>query len=473
MPCLPPQRLSSSRDPQHGGILITALIFVALIGISLVSYLTLSRTTSEISHRSIYFTAAHDLAETGLEHGLWALNQTNQGSASAWAGWTINGNTAVRKFTGFDYANDVTGVAYVMVENHTSNAPTVIARGVVSAPSGFATEKWLKITTAARSVFAYGLLARNNITMSGGSWMDSWISDPDNNDTTPAQTWSTGVSRQNARLASASASTPSINIGSADIYGTVSVGAATAAGLAMDWGGQVGPKGMPISGSWNVAAGALSTDFSATFEEVTVPTGATVTASYRLPRNLTVAPWYLDVETIGTPGATTILQMDQMFLDGAAVLNIAGDVTLIFPPDSITTLRVEGSAQIKLLPGATLTVYTPGDIYIAGAGVINGSAPKKFQIWSPRTTTGQSIWLEGSAALYGIIYAPYANLTLPGSTDFGGSAVVNNAILSGSGAYHFDESLLNYSAGGSLRISNYDEVSAAADRAPYLPYLSF
>ncbi|WP_221030619.1 DUF7305 domain-containing protein [Actomonas aquatica] len=459
-------------SPERGGVLITALIFVALIGVSLVSYMTLTRTTADLSHRSVYRTAAHDLAETGLEHGLWAINQTNDGNAAAWAGWTVDGNLARRKFDRFDFANGVTGTAYVLVENYTSATPTVIARGLVTSGAGLSSEKWLRITTTARSVFAYGLLARQSIVMSGGAWMDSWISNPDNNDSTPAQAWSAGVALENTRLASVSSATPSISIGSADIYGTVSVGASTSAGLAMDWGGQVGPSSMPIAGSYNLAPGALSTNFTASFEDVEVPGGATVRSPYTLPRGLTVAPWYLNRETIGSPSATTILQMDQMTINNDGELTIAGDVILIFPPDHITTLTVTGAASIKLAHGASLTIYTPGNINISGAGVINNGYPKDFQIWSPRTTTGQSITLEGSGALYGVIYAPYADLSLPGDTDFGGSAIVNSANLSGSGAYHFDESLLNYSEGGSMRISNYQEISSAADRAPYLPYMS-
>lgn len=458
---------------QRGGVLLTALIFVAMIGISLVSYLTLSRTTATISHRSVYLTAAHDLAETGLEHGLWALNQTNAGNTAAWDGWTTNGSRAVRKFDHFTYANGVTGTVYVMVENYNSSPPTVIARGLITSAAGMSVEKWLRISTTARSVFAYGLLARNGITMSGGSFMDSWISDPDNDDSTAAVPWSLLAVRYNARLASLSTATPAISIGSADIYGTVSVGASSAAGLAMDWGGQVGPPSMSIAGSWNVADGALNTNFSATFEEVEVPTGATTTSAYRLPYSLSVAPYYVSTETLGTAGTSTVLQMDQMVLDSAAVLYIDGDVTLIMPPDSITTLQIGGSARIELLPNATLTVYTPGNIAIAGAGVVNAGAPKDFQIWSNRTTTGQTISLEGSGALYGIIYAPYADLTLPGNTDFGGSAVVNSANLSGSGAYHFDESLLDFSEGGSLRISEYGELETPDGRAAYLTYLDF
>ncbi len=459
--------------PQRGGVLLTALIFVAMIGISLVSYLTLSRTTANISHRSVYLTAAHDLAETGLEHGLWALNQTNAGNTAAWDGWTTNGSRAVRKFDHFTYANGVTGTVYVMVENYNSSPPTVIARGLITSAAGMSVEKWLRISTTARSVFAYGLLARNGITMSGGAFMDSWLSDPDNDDSTAAVPWSLLSVRYNARLASLSTATPSIRIGSADIYGTVSVGASSASGLSMSWGGQVGPPSMSIAGPWNVSSGALNTNFSATFEEVEVPTSATTTSPYMLPYSLSVAPYYVSVDTIGSTGTTTVLQMDQLFIAGAAVLYIEGDVTLILPPDSITTVNVVGSGRIELRPNAKLTIYTPGDINIAGAGIVNSGAPKDFQIWSPRTTTGQTISLEGSGALYGIIYAPYADLTLPGSTDFGGSAVVNSANLSGSGAYHFDESLLNYSEGGSLRISDYAELETPESQTAYLAYMGF
>lgn len=467
-----PHVFSSGSD--RGSVLLTALIFVAILGVTLVPLLNLSRTTMQLSHRAVYRAAAHDLAEAGLEEGLWALNQANSGNASAWSGWTISGGHAKRKFTGFSYANGVTGEVNVMAENYAGSPPAIIARSKLTIPGGPPLERWLRIGTSTRSLFAYGLLARDSITMSGGGWVDSWKSDPDNNPATPPIPWSAGVALDNGALATVSTATPSISIGSADVYGKVAVGAATNAGLAISWGGQVGPRGMPISGSYNLASGALTTGFTASFETVTAPTGAAVTSAYTLPRNVSGPPYYISAESIGTDGASTTLQLDQVRVGGAAVLTIRGDVTMVLPPSLIQTLIVEGSGRILLAPGATLKIYTPGNITVSGAGITNASAPASLQIWSTRNgSMGQTISLQGSGALNGVIYAPDAQLTLPGSTDFAGAAVVYSAQLTGSGAFHFDESLKNFGSGGSLTISDYQELDTPADRASYATALNF
>ncbi len=460
--------------PDRGSVLLTALIFVAILGMVLVPLLNLSRTTMQISNRAVYRAAAHDLAEAGLEEGLWSLNKANSGSGTAWSGWTISGSNATRKFTGFTYANGVTGEVNVLAENYAGSPPAIIARSKLILPNGPPIERWLRIGTATRGLFAFGLLARDSITMSGGGWVDSWKSDPDNNPATPPVAWSSSVALDNGALATVSTATPSISIGSADVYGKVAVGASSNAGLAISWGGQVGPRGMAISGSYNLAPGALTPSFTASFETVTAPTGATTTSAYTLPRSVSGPPYYLAAETIGTAGASTILQLDQVRVGGAAVLTIQGDVTMILPPSVISTLIVEGSGRIQLASGATLKIYTPGNITISGAGITNPSAPESMQIWSTRNgSLGQTISLQGSGALNAIIYAPDARLTLPGSTDFSGAAVVYTAQLTGSGAYHFDENLKNFGSGGSLTISDYTELDTTAKRASYAAALNF
>ena len=80
---------------------------------------------------------------------------------------------------------------------------------------------------------------------------------------------------------------------------------------------------------------------------------------------------------------------------------------------------------------------------------------------------------------------PDAALTLPGHTDFSGAAVVRTARLTGSGAFHYDESLERFTGGtkpvettgggvaGVITIESYTELTTPADRSGYLAVLSF
>ena len=60
---------------QRGSALIVALIFAAIIAISLTSYMRLTTNALKNSDRSFYSIAALNLAEIGLEEAVTALNR--------------------------------------------------------------------------------------------------------------------------------------------------------------------------------------------------------------------------------------------------------------------------------------------------------------------------------------------------------------------------------------------------------------
>src|SRR5688500_19221304 len=86
----------SSRTRHRGSLLIVAMILCAIIGISLVSYIQLSRTTMGISNRALYNNAAMNLAENGLEEAMYSINKKIADPSYTWPGWTIAGANAYR-----------------------------------------------------------------------------------------------------------------------------------------------------------------------------------------------------------------------------------------------------------------------------------------------------------------------------------------------------------------------------------------
>lgn len=498
---------------RRGSALLTVLIFSFIIAIVLASQLSLSRGAMRISNRGFYANAALGLAETGLEQGMWALTAALNGNASAWTDWDVSGSDASRKFANFDYGSAASGEVNVHISGYSGDTPQIVAKALITLGDGSGTiEKWLKLSVArsggggsgggeattpdrSRSIFAYGLLARESIYANGGAWLDSWRSDPDNDPSTPPVPWSNSVARDNARVAVQSTANGALWIDGADVYGTASVGSSNSNGLKMKlWDGQIGPRGTSWSGSYRVAPGALSVDFAATYQTVNEPTGATVRAPYVLPRNVSGPPYYISSESIGTTGGVTVLQMNKLTVEGAATLTIKGDVTIFLPPSGTETVKVAASGKVLLENGAKLTIYTPGNVTVSGAGIANSGAPANVQIWSTRNGAAgtQTISLQGSGALNAVIYAPDADLTLPGHTDFCGAAVVRSARLTGSGAFHYDESLEYFTgtasdpaeegttgAGGgggvdgALAITSFEELNTPADRSPYLATLAF
>lgn len=513
-------RASSVLSPRQGhrrrgGVLITALIFSAIIALAIPGFFLLSRSALKLSHRGFYNTAAVDLAETGLEHAMWSLNAASQGTGGAWTGWdtTSSPGDARRRFSNFTYTGGVTGYVNVHVAGYAAAGASAVARAVIQVSPTETVEKWMRITTKGRSLFEYGLLAREKFSAGGGNVFDSWISDPDGDPSTAPVPYSSGVARSNGSVATTSTDTPAIELnGSAKVYGKVAVGTSTGAtivygalggsstgwnptsvnwqaGLRQNWGSTVGQIGDP---SEYIREGHLLTGFTATFETPTAPEVNVVRAPYTVPFSYDdpSTTWNDNIyvngkdsrypATLGTAGVSTVIQMDKLTVKADAKLTVLGNVTLVLPPQGITTFEVIAGGSLVLADGATLTVYTPGNISVTGAGtaaVLGSSSPADFQIWSTRGTgsIGQTITLAGSGSLSGVIYAPEASFTVPGGTHFYGAAVVRSFSMSGSGSIHYDESLkkLGSSNGGAVGIDSYAELDSDAKRSTYATQLAF
>jgi hypothetical protein len=496
---------TSGCSRQRGGLLVTALILMAVMAIALTSYLSLGRATLRVANRNFYVNGAVDLAETGIEQAMWAINTASTGDSTAWDGWAKSGSIAQRSFSNFNYSGGVAGSVNVYVENYNGSGAVVTAKSNIVLNDGKVIEKWIQVKLKGRSLFEYGLLARDKISAEGGCVFDSWVSDPDSNPLTPSIPYSNAVAKSNGSIAAGATGSSSVTLKpSAKVYGKVSVGTASgptitygslgawpitpgvnaAAGLKQDWGTVVGPKGSPDT---YLQQDYLVTDFSAAFQQISAPAGATVVASYTLPYSYDdpATSWndniYVANATLGTAGTTRVIQMNKLSVLASAKLTIQGDVTLILPPSGTNTFEVIQGGSVTLGAGAKLKIYTPGNIAITGggsAGVINNSTPDALQIWSTRPTgsMGQTISLQGSGSLQAIIYAPDATFSAPGGTNFSGSAIVYSAVLQGSGSVHYDESLRSFSANGSgssVQIESYMELNTPGQRQPYLALLNF
>lgn len=123
-------------------------------------------------------------------------------------------------------------------------------------------------------------------------------------------------------------------------------------------------------------------------------------------------------------------------LSGSGIGTISGKVTMYITGN----LNISGSAKIVILPGGSLTVYVSGGMNVSGGGIVNETLnPHALTIYGTSSCT--SVNYSGSSALYGVIYAPKAKITLSGGSGVYGSIIGNTVNISGGGAVHYDESL--------------------------------
>jgi hypothetical protein len=476
---------SSARS--RGSLLIVAMILCAVIGISIASYLNLARTGMQISDRALYNNAAMNLAENGLEQGMYAINKKISDPSFDWAAnsWTLSGADARQKWTS-TIGQGAGAETRAYVYGYAGTAPAIVARSIITPAGGSSRtiEKWVYVQLRKTSKFSNGLVAKNSITFQGNNAsVDSWNSEK-NDDGTPRASpvpYSSAVDHDRGSVGSISVAVDSVLVKNADIWGYASTGAATLNGqIAVGANGLIGPYGTPRTPPDNVDATRVSTDFSANVEPESTPT--TGTAHVAITGNGSGGTQSLPY-TLGTTGTTTVWRIPSISSSGNVtnVLTINGDVTIIVTASAgSSAIDLAGQTSINITTGSSLKIYTEGNVSIAGNGVLNGGTtaatanqPKSFQIFGTRTSTGQTVKIAGNGVLSGVVYAPNADVTINGNGDVMGSVVGNNITLTGNAAFHYDESLADLDGGSPFRISNWQELTSTTTRSLHSTQLTF
>ncbi len=458
-PCLP-------SPARRGSVLLVGMMLASILAVSLVSYINLSRTSLQLSQRALWANAAMNLAENGLEEAMYSLNRRVSDPSYSWsnAGWGTENGEAWRKWTNLPVDGAASGEIRVYVYNYTGeSSPEVIARGIVRPPDGSGApnaEKWVLIRTRRATKFANGLVAREFIRFNGASaTVDSWISQPDSGG---ILAYSSMWARDQASIGSISVAVNSVAVQNARIWGHAATGGAPP---------QVGPQGsIGPFGSANgfIDMNRVSTHFFANFE---------AGFSQKIVQRYTP----MAGQPIANLGNTGKYRLTTLNLSGTTVLNINGNVELYLDGlAGVTTLSITGSAGINVAPGAKLTLYTVGNVNLAGNGIVNAGStgttagnPANFQLYgqSTATATKQQISIAGNAALSGAIYAPNASVTIAGGgstdRDILGSIVANDITFSGNIAFHQDESLAKLTTTAPFRLTSWNELATVNEREPY------
>jgi Tfp pilus assembly protein PilX len=382
------------RDRDRGAVLIVALMFSLIIAISLVSFLNLSATASRLSYRTFYQGVAMNIAESGLEQALWEINKD---SSYAWASpWDPVGTNAYRRSFTMD---EVEGGAKTTVKVYAKSGSNafVVARAIVTPPTGDPIEKWIKVTLTKKSRYSVGGLGRKGIVANGNQVeMASWNSDPDKDATTAFVPFSTAVMNDNVPLATLSLDA-SLNSGQADVNGTAAVGGDSTDAIQVGSNGYIGPFGTPNGVK---DPGSISTNFSTDLDVQTAP--ATQNSLGAVTGNLTLpggsdtikdGVYYYHATEINlqnstlsiTPGYNVVIVVDGIggvsVGGGSGSINIGG------------TLETNTDTNDTKYTAASLKIYTDGNVDIGGQGSANEVTVQNKTPAStiPTTTTTYSI----------------------------------------------------------------------------------
>jgi hypothetical protein len=466
---------------RRGSVLIVALLLAAIIAVSLASYIKLAAASARLADRSFHATSAVNLAEMGLEEAMFCYNQLDNQSdpRNAWSAaagstvtWTIAADNSVTgTLPTVALAPGVSGAVKVYCShfNPSGTQPVIVARARVTIANGPSLDKWLRITLRKRSLWANGMVARNSILWNGGNTeADSWNSDPDNNSATPPVSYATGPVKAGATVGTPAAGNGSVDIGGGTVRGRIMTGGGT---VAKSSGAVLSSS--PSGSGWNTSL--ISTDFSATFPDITVPSppagnkntvNATtpITFPSSLPRSGDKAwngvYYYEFASGWGLTGAG----------GPSNIVTIADDVVFLATNHGATnTIDLSGNAGLKVASGGTLKIYTNGGIEAAGNGLANANAqPNTLQIFGTHdASTTRKIRFVGNGSSSAAIYAPNAPFELKGNGELFGAVIASAITMNGNAAFHYDEALGNQTSGNPFGIVEWKELQSTAEQAGY------
>ncbi len=505
-----------SRKAAPGSVLVIAVLSLAIIALSLGSYLVVVGNQNRSVMWSMQWNGGIPLAEAGIEE---ALAQLNNRDVTNFSGWTLTNN--LRKMQ----RSVGNGFFVVALDTNLTTSPVILSTGYAPDPSKLGSvggsnqtylQRTVRVTTQRNNLFARGMVAKSDISWNGNIFTDSFDSlDP---------LYSTG-GRYDATKAkdngSIGANNGNISLGGGKVFGAASTGPNGSV-----TNGTVGDSTWVNTGanSGKVQTGHYNNDMNLQFPDVTAPfaggywtpgpgtvsttniiTSTNNLSSWPVPAitNMIVGVWTTNLASYPT-GAPYVLSNTVVTVKGnkrttntfysatnwiyASIshltnvssqvydyvldtgnyqlsgLSMSGQSKLLARGDAILYLTASfamaGQAQIDIAAGASLKIYVAGNVDLKGNGVMNANIDAlKFGLYGLPSCT--SIDLGGNASFTGTIYAPQAAFSAGGGGanqyDCVGAVIANSISMNGHFSFHYDEALGRSGPGNGFVITSWNE----------------
>lgn len=427
-----------SRRDERGSTLMIAVVALATISFLLLSYMNLSAGVNRSVVRSQVWNNALASAEAGVEEAMINMNVNGVGGLTkSGTGWYVDGASRAYTYRYLTYAPATRDYRYYYVEATTNTAyPVVRSYGYALLPGAYSggSGQWIiriiEVSCTRGSRHPRGMLAKSYINMNGNNITTDSYDSADPTYSTNGR-YDSSKAKQNGDIGTNLTVTNSVNIGNANIKGSVATG----------------PGGSVSVGPSGYVTGTITHDMNVDFTDVLVPFTAapglqpgTGGYTYNVPPGNTL------VTSLSMAGSTSI----QVTGPGLSKLYITGD------------LSMTGNASITLATNATLEIYVGGaNAKIAGNGVISptGKATAVSYYGLPGNT---SLDISGNGEFTGTVYAPNAAFTASGGGkdlyDLAGAVVVKTITLNGHFNLHYDEALGRIASPDGITITSWREL---------------
>jgi hypothetical protein len=396
---------------EEGSVLLTTVFTSGILGMVLVTYLTLARSQQVSSASSQSWQKSLLFAEAGVEEALAKIN-----GAGISAGPTP-------KASPFTLHRDLEGGSYdVQVLAGAGASATIYATGYVTIPIlSNIVSRAIVVTTTNSSMFTMSVAAVTNVSMSGrgvSRFSDSFDS------TDPK-----GTIRNNGEVACL---TGQVNLGPAAIDGDL----------------LLGPLATNLSSS---VRGQVYHDLNIDLPDVVPPLPYWLPAAFE---NKTIDGTYYRY-VFDNSGQYTVNSSGSIYVRPGASVTLQVQSANFLAPD--VTVAGTGQRAGQLVIYALRPGFTFGDVTVE-----SGKASKLVYLG---TTGNTSLTLSNNNSFVGTIYAPEASFTNDvgkaqgRKAEFTGSLMTKSVRINGSARFHFDEDLLRDSpVGRGFVVSSWKEL---------------
>jgi hypothetical protein len=406
----------------HGHVIILTLIVCLLLGLVLVSVISLGTNEGQMTGRSQNWNAAIPIAEAGIEEALTHLKYSPTNRASN--GWTLAA-------TGdHHFKSRTNGITRYDVTISTNYDPTIISRGAIRAPNQTNyIVRTVRVMATNEPMFSAAIEATDGIFFKGsGVTINSYDSrDPKYYNPTTGRYDPTKFNDQGRVICHYGP----FELANGKVWGRIET--TEESSLTMGPGGVVGDIMWHLNNTSGIQPGWHTSTTSSEFSSLEAPPGggslpARVGGVYTLSNNTY---------------RTTSIRGD---------IVVKGQATLIVQNDfEVNGIIIERDASIKLYVNA-------GSVALKGIDNKNLRA-ESFQYYG--TSGNRAVSMQGNAAFCGILFAPDAELSIGGGgndeIDFLGAIIARIVKVNGKMTFHFDEAVRRLGSRG-FTASRWDEL---------------
>jgi choice-of-anchor A domain-containing protein len=343
------------------------------------------RAGSEITARSA--------ADSGLTHGLFALNQMLE--TKTWSDGSLPYETGAS--VPFSDATFSYYVSRISAADSNDDVYTIQSIG----NSGLA-QKTVKSTLELKGLFEYAIYVAEDLVLRSGTTISAYNQDTDD---------------------------PPLQIGT----NSTEAGAVTCkSGVTIDGDIVVGPDGDPDVVINNTSEATITGESYASLIKNKTP----IISVPQYLQDMASSGSVMDSKTISSSAKYDSLDLFNDPNKGAGI-TIDGNIELYVTGD----IRLGNSDKIEIKPDSSVTIFLGGNLLCDNSGAINNLTqdPKKLKIFGLDTCT--SMDFKNTGSFYGAIYAPNADIHLYNGVSVYGSMIGNSFTQDVNANFYYDMEL--------------------------------